>query len=70
MQWFSGCVQRFDDIDATHYILYDDGDARWHDLSQLKWKVLCSPQHTNLKRARLEGNDGRHRDERQPLQRR
>ena len=58
MQWFSGFVQRFDDTDATHRILYDDCDAQWHDLSQFQWKVLRSPQHTNLKRARLEGDDG------------
>ena len=43
MRWFTGVVIQSNAAKDKHYILYEDGDAKWHDLGheevhgQLRW---------------------------------
>ena len=40
--WFRGEVVRFDGGDGTHEVLYEDGDALWHDLRDMKWVLAAA----------------------------
>lgn len=47
--WFTGTIRQCDDV-GWHYVVYTDGDVKWHDLrheeqhNQLRW--ISSPEQT------------------------
>ena len=49
-EWYEGTVRKFDAGKQEHYIVYDDGDKKWHNLAEdeknqfLEWLDRAPPK--------------------------